>query len=292
LYLKRMDIKGFKSFADNTELQLHPGLNIVVGPNGCGKSNIVDAIRWVLGETSIRQLRGQKSEDVIFNGSDKKKALGMAFVELVIDNSDHSLPLEFNEITLGRKVHRSGESEFYLNKSRVRLKDISDLLIGSGVGKKGYAIISQGELEEVLNGQALDRRLMLEEAAGVIKYRQQRDEVKKRILQSSNDLLRLADILEELDIRRQELFKKAEKTQLYLALNSECQELEKSVLRFELARAEKDWQQKTGDLFKKQEDIKAQAGQLGLLEAKLREEEEGLARQQLKLGSLGGTTSN
>jgi chromosome segregation protein len=287
LYLKRLDIKGFKSFADNTELQLNPGLNIVVGPNGCGKSNIVDAIRWVLGETSIRQLRGQKNEDVIFNGSDKKKALGMALVELLIDNSDHCLPLDFSEITLGRKVHRSGESEFYLNKSRVRLKDISELLSGSGVGKKGYAIISQGELEEVLNGQALDRRLMLEEAAGVIKYRQQRDEVKKRILNSSNDLLRLGDILEELGLRRQELFKKAEKARLYMALNSECQELEKSVLGFELARTEKDWQQKTGDLIKKQDEIKAQAAQVALLEAKLREEEEGLARQQLSLGELG-----
>ena len=211
----------------------------------------------------------------------------MAFVELVIDNSDHSLPLDFSEITLGRKVHRSGESEFYLNKSRVRLKDISDLLSGSGVGKKGYAIISQGELEEVLNGQALDRRLMLEEAAGVIKYRQQRDEVKKRILNSSNDLLRLGDILEELDLRRQELFRKAEKARLYMALNSECQELDKSVLGFELARTEKDWQQKSRDLIQKQNEIQAQAGQVALLEAKLREEEEGLARQQLSWVNWG-----
>ncbi len=287
MYLKRLEIKGFKSFADNTELQLNPGLNMVVGPNGCGKSNIVDAIRWVLGETSIRQLRGQKGEDVIFNGSDKKRALGMASVELLIDNSDCSLPLDFSEITLGRKVHRSGESEFYLNKSRVRLKDISELLSGSGLGKQGYAVISQGELEEVLNGQGLDRRLMLEEAAGVIKYRQQRDEVKKRINNSSNDLLRLGDILEELDLRRQELGKKAEKARLYKALNGEYQGLDRTVLAFELAKAKRDWQRKTDELTRKEEEIKEHSELVASLEAKLGEEEEGLSRLQHYLGELG-----
>ena len=202
MYLKRLEIKGFKSFADITEICFEPGINIIVGPNGCGKSNVVDAIRWVIGEANIRHLRGQKSEDVIFNGTDDKKAQGMAHVEMLLDNSDQILPLDYSEVTLARKVFRSGESEFYINKSRVRMKDINDLFTGTGLGKKGYSIIGQGELEQVLSGQALDRRLILEEASGIIKYRQQRDEVKRRLENTGNDLLRLGDIISEVRERR------------------------------------------------------------------------------------------
>jgi chromosome segregation protein len=197
VYLKRLEIKGFKSFADNTDISLKPGINILVGPNGCGKSNIVDAIRWVLGESNIRNLRGNKSEDVIFNGTDTRKSLGMAQVEMELDNADQLIPLDYSNITLNRKIFRNGESEFYINKSRVRMKDISNLFTGTGLGKKGYSIISQGELEQVLNGQALDRRLILEEASGLIKYRQQRNEVKHRLESTDNNLLRLGDILAE-----------------------------------------------------------------------------------------------
>lgn len=236
MYLKRLDIKGFKTFADNTEITLGPGINVIVGPNGCGKSNIVDAVRWVLGEINIRHLRGQKSEDVIFHGSDRKKSQGMAFVELTLDNAQKKLPLDFSEITLGRKVFRDGESEFYLNKSRVRMKDINSLFTGTGVGRRGYSIISQGELEQVLNGHPMDRRLMLEEASGIIRHRQKRNEVKQRIQSSANDILRLNDILSELKTRKEELSRKAEKANIYKGLSSRLEEQERNLMQGDIAR--------------------------------------------------------
>lgn len=273
MYLKRMDIKGFKSFADNTEIILYPGINIVVGPNGCGKSNVVDAIRWVLGEANVRHLRGQKSEDVIFNGSDRKRALGMATVEMTLDNRDHLLPLDFSEVTLNRKIYRNGESEFYLNKTRVRMKDIVDLFMGTGLGKKGYSIISQGELEQVLNGQPLDRRLILEEAAGIIKYRQQRDEVRKRLNNTASDLIRLNDIMEELGQHKNDIFRKAEKARLFLTINGECQAYEKKVLSYELLKSDRDIEQKKALLLAKLDEQKHLNEQLATLETKLSQEE-------------------
>ncbi len=230
MYLKRLDIRGFKSFADQTELNFDAGINIIVGPNGCGKSNIVDAVRWVLGEANVRSLRGYKNEDVIFNGTDKKKGLGMAQVDLTMDNSGGILPLPYNEITVSRKIFRSGESEFYLNKARVRMKDIVKLYTDTGLGKKGYSIISQGELERVLNGQPFERRLMLEEAAGTMHYRQQKDEVQQRILSTAQDLLRVEDILIELRSRKSDLFRKAEKARVYISLKDEFVRLDRLVI--------------------------------------------------------------
>jgi len=238
MHLKRLEIKGFKSFADNTEINLDPGINIVVGPNGCGKSNVVDAIRWVLGESNVRQLRGQKNEDVIFNGTDKKKALGMAQVDMTVDNADKSLPLDYGEVTVSRKIYRSGESEFYLNKARVRMKDVVSLYTDTGLGKRGYSIISQGELERVLSSQAFDRRLMLEEAAGTIKYRQQRDEVQQRILATAQNLVRVGDIIQELELRKDELNTKADKAQVYLGAWEEYQNLEKQVMANQIGESE------------------------------------------------------
>ena len=234
MYLKRLEIKGFKSFADHTELNLNPGINIIVGPNGCGKSNIVDAIRWVLGEANVRHLRGSKNEDIIFSGTDRKKALGMAQVDMTVDNSEGTLPLDYSEVTVSRKIFRSGESEFYLNKLRVRMKDIVKLYTDTGLGKKGYSIISQGELERVLNGQPFDRRLMLEEAAGTMRYRQQRDEVLQRISVTTQDLLRVEDILNELESRKNELYNKAERAKTFLILREEHDALEKQVMAFQI----------------------------------------------------------
>lgn len=248
MFLKSLEIKGFKSFADNIIIELKPGINIVVGPNGCGKSNIVDAIRWVLGEANVRNIRGQKSSDVIFNGSDRKRALGMASVEITIDNSDHSLDLDYSEITLGRKLYRSGESEFFINKIPVRLRDVANLFMGTGLGKKGYSIISQGELEQVLNGQPMDRRLLLEEASGIIKYRQQRDEVRKRIDSTSSDLLRLGDILDDLKEQKEQLCAKAERARKYTRISEECAELEELVLRSQIAKCRRDLEKKSNEL--------------------------------------------
>lgn len=255
MYLKSLEIKGFKSFADNTEINLEPGINIIVGPNGCGKSNIVDAIRWVLGEANVRHLRGHKNEDVIFNGTDKKRALGMAQVAMTVDNSDGSLPLEYGEVTVSRKIFRSGESEFYINKSKVRMKDIVNLYTDTGLGRRGFSIISQGELERVLNGQAFDRRLMLEEAAGTIKYRQQRDEVQQRLLSSTQDLVRVGDILNELEIRKLELHSKAEKAAIYVAAWDEYQILEKQVMASQIRETADNLQVKKGEMILKHNNL-------------------------------------
>lgn len=248
MYLKRLEIKGFKSFADHTEIRLDPGINIIVGPNGCGKSNVVDAIRWVLGEANVRHLRGQRNEDIIFNGSDDKKALGMAMVEITVDNNDHVLPLDYSEVTLTRKYYRSGESEFLINRSRVRLKDIVQLFTGTGLGRQGYSIISQGELEEVLNGQPFDRRLMLEEASGVIKYRQQRDEVERRISVTAGDLVRVKDILGELNLRREELQVKSQKAVRCLELQERFQFIEKTLIASEWMQIRQQKIEKEGEL--------------------------------------------
>jgi chromosome segregation protein len=286
VYLKRLEIKGFKSFADITEICFEPGINIIVGPNGCGKSNVVDAIRWVIGEANIRHLRGQKSEDVIFNGTDDKKAQGMAHVEMLLDNSDQILPLDYSEITLARKVFRSGESEFYINKSRVRMKDINDLFTGTGLGKKGYSIIGQGELEQVLSGQALDRRLILEEASGIIKYRQQRDEVKRRLENTGNDLLRLGDIINEVRERKEELQHKAERARLYLQLNQEFQELHRIVLSSELSRGQQELSRKKEEFLQRESEIDLLSQDLLDLEQQLIAEENLLKEHQQKLNNI------
>jgi len=180
MFLKRLDIIGFKSFAERIEVDFVPGVTAVVGPNGSGKSNITDAIRWVLGEQSAKSLRGSKMEDIIFAGSDSRKALNYAEVTLTLDNTDQGLGIDFNEVSVTRRVSRSGESEFYINKQPCRLKDIIDLFMDSGLGREAFSIISQGKVEEILNSKAEDRRTIFEEAAGVLKYknRKKKAEVK------------------------------------------------------------------------------------------------------------------
>jgi chromosome segregation protein len=168
LFLKRLEVIGFKSFADRIGIDFVPGVTAVVGPNGSGKSNVTDAIRWVLGEQSAKSLRGAKMEDVIFAGSESRKPLNFAEVTLVLDNSDERLPLDYNEISVTRRVFRSGDSEYLLNKQTCRLKDITDLFMDSGLGKEAFSIISQGRVDEILNSRPEDRRSIFEEAAGVL----------------------------------------------------------------------------------------------------------------------------
>jgi chromosome segregation protein len=257
VYLKRLEVKGFKTFAEHTEINLEPGINIIVGPNGCGKSNIVDAIRWVLGEANVRHLRGHRNEDVIFNGTDKRKALGLAQVDMTVDNSDGTLPLDYSEVTVSRKMFRSGESEFYLNKARVRMKDVVSLYTDTGLGKRGYSIISQGELERVLNGQPFDRRLMLEEAAGTVRYRQQRDEVQQRILTTTQDLARVGDILSELGIRKDELHGKAERAKTSQAIGEDYRDLEKQVMAYQINECNDNLQAKRSELALRMASLKS-----------------------------------
>jgi len=271
VYLKRLEIKGFKSFAETTEINLKPGINIVVGPNGCGKSNLVDAIRWVLGESNIRHIRGQRNEDIIFSGTDKKKSQGMAYAAITVDNNDHLLPVDFTEVTVERKSFRSGESEFFLNKSRVRMKDISDLFTGTGLGKKGYSIISQGELEQVLNGQPLERRLILEEASGIIRHRHKRDEVQKRLAMTSNDILRLGDLLAELESRRDEVGEKAARAAQYQKYHQRYTELEHLVLTYEWLKINRDIDNRRADMAARQDILTGIQQEIAAIEAGLQQ---------------------
>ncbi len=224
--LKRLEIQGFKSFARPVSLEFGPGITAIVGPNGSGKSNISDAIRWVLGEQSARSLRGQRMEDVIFAGSDGKRPLGMAEVSLTLDNSHGFLPVDYAEVAIARRVYRSGDSEFLINKQNCRLKDIHDLLTDTGLGREGYAIIGQGQLDAVLSVRSEDRRILLEETAGIVKYRQRKEEALRKLQDTDLDLLRVTDILHELESQLGPLSKQAERARIYLALVDELQESE------------------------------------------------------------------
>ena len=199
MYLKRLELQGFKSFADKTILEFKPGITSVIGPNGSGKSNISDAIRWVLGEQSMKSLRGAKSEDIMFAGTQEGKSLGFAEVSIVIDNSDAKLPIEYAEVTVTRKIYRNGETGYFINKTPCRLKDILELFMDTGIGKDGYSIIGQGKIDEILSNKSEDRRHIFEEAAGIVKYRTRKQESEKKMEQTKLNLLRINDILTEIE---------------------------------------------------------------------------------------------
>src|SRR5579864_8303359 len=201
MFLKSLTLKGFKSFAETTTLEFEPGVTVVVGPNGSGKSNIVDAVAWVLGAQGPRTVRSSKMEDVIFAGSAKRPALGRAEVALTIDNSAGLLPIEFSEVTITRTLFRSGDSEYAINGVPCRLLDVQELLSDTGVGRQQHVIVSQGQLDGILNARPEDRRLVIEEAAGVLKYRRRREKAQRRLESTEGTLLRLQDLLRE--VRRQ-----------------------------------------------------------------------------------------
>ena len=199
MYLKRLELQGFKSFADKTVLEFKPGITSVIGPNGSGKSNISDSIRWVLGEQSMKSLRGSKAEDIIFAGTQNRKSLGFAEASIIIDNSDGKLPIEYNEVTVTRKIYRSGETGYFINKVPCRLKDILELFMDTGIGKDGYSIIGQGKIDEILSNKSEDRRHIFEEAAGIVKYRTRKAESEKKLEQTKLNLLRINDIIAEIE---------------------------------------------------------------------------------------------
>ena len=221
MQLKRIEVQGFKSFADKTIIEFDGGITTIVGPNGSGKSNISDAVRWVLGEQSAKSLRGSKMEDVIFAGTKHRKMLGLAEVSLVLDNSGHSLPLEFDEVVVTRKVYRSGESEYLINKSNVRLKDIQELFMDTGVGRDGYSIIGQGKIDSIISSKSEDRRSIFEEASGIVKYRTRKDEALRKLEHTNTNLDRVRDILTEIENNLGPLEKKAETAKKYLELKEE-----------------------------------------------------------------------
>src|SRR3990167_1877989 len=213
--LKKLDLFGFKSFADKTEILFDQGVTCVVGPNGCGKSNISDSIRWVLGERSAKLLRGSKMEDVIFNGTDFRKPLAMAEVSLTIDNTNRGLPIDFQEVTLTRRLYRSGESEYLINKTLCRLKDIQDLILDTGIGSNSYSMIEQGRIDYILNADADERRFLIEEAAGISKFKVKKEEAIRKLEKTEENLLRLKDILAEVTRNIQYAEKQAKRAEKY-----------------------------------------------------------------------------
>ncbi len=226
MYLKRLEMMGFKSFADKMKLQFLPGITAIVGPNGSGKSNISDALRWVLGEQSVKSLRGAKMDDVIFAGSEQRKALGMAEVTIILDNSEQRIPVDFTEIAVTRRLFRSGESEYLLNKAPVRLKDIHELFFDTGLGKEAYSVIGQGKIDSILSVKAEERRLIFEEAAGIIKYKTRKQVAERKLNDTDQNLLRVQDILNELTTQLGPLEVQAKLAEEFLALKAELASLE------------------------------------------------------------------
>ena len=226
MQLKRVEIQGFKSFADKTNVEFLDGVTTIVGPNGSGKSNVSDAIRWVLGEQSAKSLRGSKMEDVIFAGTQARKMLGLAEVTLVLDNSDNTLPVEYSEVAVARRVYRSGESEYYINKNQCRLKDIQELFMDTGVGRDGYSIIGQGKIDEILSSKSEDRRSIFEEASGIVKYRTRKEEALRKLEHTNTNLTRVTDVLNEIQASLGPLEEKSKVAKKYLELRDSLKALE------------------------------------------------------------------
>lgn len=237
MFLKRIELAGFKSFADKTEMEFVRGITAVVGPNGSGKSNISDGIRWVLGEQSAKSLRGGKMEDIIFAGSDARKAVNYGEVSLTLDNEDHVLPLDFNEVTVTRRVHRSGDSEYFINRQSCRLKDITELFMDTGIGKEAYSIIGQGRIEEILSTRSEDRRGIFEEASGIVKYKSRKKESVRKLDETEQNLLRIHDLVTELEDQIGPLKEQSEKAIRYKELREKLKHKEISPQPGTYARA-------------------------------------------------------
>ena len=243
MYLKSLVLKGFKSFADRAVLSLEPGMTVVVGPNGSGKSNISDAVLWVLGEQSAKQLRGQAMEDVIFAGSSARQAVGLAEVDLVLDNSDGTLPLDFNEVVVTRRMYRSGESEYLINGSPSRLMDVLDILNDSGLGRDTHSIISQGSLQNVLRARPEDRRLLIEEAAGILKHKKRKERSARKLKNMDAELQRVHDIAGEIDRQLKPLERQASRARQHEQLSEELKAVELSLAVDDLRRLQDTWRE-------------------------------------------------
>ena len=269
MFLKRLDIIGFKSFADRIGVDFVPGVTAVVGPNGSGKSNITDAIRWVLGEQSAKSLRGSKMEDIIFAGSDTRKALNFAEVSLTLDNQDQGIGLDYNEVSVTRRVSRSGESEFYINKQPCRLKDIIDLFMDSGLGREAFSIISQGKVEEILNSKAEDRRTIFEEAAGVLKYKNRKKKAEVKLFETQDNLNRVNDILHELESQVEPLKIQASMAKDFLEKKEELEKIEVALTVFEIEDLHQKWENLSKQLEEHQQEELKLSSDLQVKEAKI-----------------------
>ncbi len=292
MYFKRIELNGFKSFADPVTIELTDGITCIVGPNGSGKSNISDALRWVLGEQSPKSLRGGKMEDVIFAGTQTRKAKGMAEVTLVIDNSEHQLPLDFNEIGITRRMYRSGESEYMINRTPCRLRDIRELIMDTGIGVEGYSIIGQGRIADIVSNKMESRREIFEEAAGIVKYRTRKEAAEKNLQSAEGNLARVNDIVYEIEGRIDGLREGSEKAIEYLDISEKYKGVEINIIlrniqaaqsRTDAAEAELDaLVQRLEDLHRERDELDASLGESRSKAAALEERINGLRDDLLK----------
>ena len=229
MYLKNIEVQGFKSFANKIDFEFHNGITAIVGPNGSGKSNVADAVRWVLGEQSAKQLRGSSMQDVIFSGTEMRKPMGYAYVAITLDNSDHALPIDYEEVTVARRVYRSGESEYLINGSTCRLKDVAEMFYDTGIGKEGYSIIGQGQIDKILSGKPEERRELFDEAAGIVKFKRRKSTALKKLEQERANLVRVSDILGELERQVEPLEKQSEVAKSYLQMKEELKRLDVNI---------------------------------------------------------------
>ncbi|AGK53050.1 chromosome segregation protein SMC [Bacillus sp. 1NLA3E] len=271
MFLKRLDVVGFKSFAERISVDFVPGVTAVVGPNGSGKSNVTDAVRWVLGEQSAKSLRGTKMEDIIFAGSDSRRALNFAEVTLTLDNEDQFLPVEYNEVSVTRRVYRTGESDFLINKQSCRLKDIIELFMDSGLGREAFSIISQGKVEEILNSKAEDRRTIFEEAAGVLKYKNRKKKAEFKLMETQENLNRVSDILHELEGQVEPLKIQASIARDYLEKKEELEHFEVALTVYDIEDFHAKWEKLSATLELHQRDELRLSSELQKKEAKIEE---------------------
>lgn len=255
MYLKSIEVQGFKSFANKINFQFHTGITGIVGPNGSGKSNVADAVRWVLGEQRIKQLRGASMQDVIFSGTEMRKPLGYAYVAITLDNADHQLAIDYDEVTVSRRLYRSGESEYMINGTVCRLKDVNELFYDTGIGKEGYSIIGQGQIDKILSGKPEERRELFDEAAGIVKFKRRKYASQKKLEDEKQNLLRVNDILAELEKQVVPLEKQSETAKIYLKKKEELKTLdvnmfllENNRLREQLQGVEEKYTIASGDL--------------------------------------------
>ncbi len=286
MYLKRIELAGFKSFADRTELEFTRGITAVVGPNGSGKSNISDGIRWVLGEQSAKSLRGGNMQDVIFAGSDTRKAVGFGEVSLTLDNSDKALPLDFTEVTVTRRVHRSGESEYLINKQPCRLKDITELFMDTGIGKEAYSIIGQGRIEEILSTRSEDRRGIFEEASGIVKYKSRKKEAQKKLEDTENNLIRIHDLVSELESQIEPLKQQAEKAETFKTLKEQLKNKEISLYVHQIEGVHASWKELNDRLARLREEQAVLGSFVSAHDVKLEEERQALTKLEDELAAL------
>lgn len=283
MYLKRIEIAGFKSFADKTVIDFENSVTAVVGPNGSGKSNITEAIRWVLGEQSAKSLRGGKMPDIIFAGSDSRKPLNVAEVTVLLDNTDHYLPLDYQEISVTRRYRRTGESDFFINKQPCRLKDIQELFLDSGLGKESFSIISQGKVEAIFSSKPEDRRGIFEEAAGVLKYKQRKKKAEQKLFETEDNLSRVQDIIYELQEQLTPLAEQSEIAKKFLQLKEELTQTDIALMITEINVAKKEWEEKQTQLTQFNQELTKLATHIQSQEAVLSEKRKQNAKKDRQI---------